>query len=67
MYNSFNCTVDTSNAGQGDIDVEVSVNGQLTRTTRSKIDGSHHRFTFVPQVKEDHVANVTFNYDPVPG
>ncbi len=59
--------VDTSEAGQGDIDVDVTVNGQPVRMTRNKLDAYRHRFTFVPQNKNDHMANVNFNYDPVPG
>ena len=62
-----NFSVDTSEAGQGDIDTEVSVNGQLVRTSRTRIDASHHRYVFTPQVNEDHVVSVMFNYDAVPG
>ncbi len=59
--------VDTSAAGPGDIDVEVVCNGQLIRTNRSKIDVSRHRFTIIPETMADHIVNITFNYDKVPG
>ncbi len=59
--------VNTSEAGQGDIDVEVICNGQLIRTQRIMIDQNNHRYTFVPQTQMDHTLDVSFNYEKVPG
>ncbi len=59
--------VDTSQAGQGDIDVEVTCAGQMVRTARTKLDAYRHRFTFVPTARDFHLVNVNFNYDQVPG
>ena len=59
--------MDTEDAGQGDVDVEVACGGQLLRTQREKLGPSSHRYSFVPIMAADHTIDITFNYEKVPG
>ena len=60
-------TVDTEEAGQGDVDVDVMCHTQLVRTRRQKLDAHRHRYTFVPTIVADHSIEVNFNYEVVKG
>ena len=59
--------MDTAEAGNGDIDVEVACNGQVVPVHRRHLDSFRTRFTFVPTVTMDHTVDVSFNYEKIPG
>ena len=60
-------TVDTEDAGHGDMDVDVTCCGQLVRSRRQKLDTHRHRYTFTPLIIADHKIEVMFNYEEVKG
>ena len=60
-------SVDTSQAGQGDINIEVVCNGQQVPAQRMMLDMNNQRYTFVPRVAMNHTLDATFNYEKVPG
>lgn len=59
--------VDASEAGSGDLDVEVSCNGQLVRIKREPLGQSQYRYTYVPKQGGEHLIDVQYNYERVPG
>ncbi|CAD5118169.1 DgyrCDS6901 [Dimorphilus gyrociliatus] len=58
--------VDTSEAGDGDLDVEVLCLGQLVKTIRQKLDNTHHKYKYRVERIHNHFINVMFNLRPVP-
>ena len=59
--------MDTSEAGIGDLDVNVSCNGTRVSTSISHLGDDMARFTFLPNMHLDHIVDVAFNYEKVPG
>ncbi len=59
--------MDTSEAGQGELNVQVTSMGQSVATDCTQLSDSKWRFTFVPSSALDHLAEVTYNYQKVPG
>ena len=57
--------VDSREAGSGDIDFEVTSNGQLVPTSRHILETNVDRFTYIPKVGKDHSIDVSFNYQSV--
>ncbi|XP_023932625.1 filamin-C [Lingula anatina] len=61
-------TVDSSLAGQGTIDAQVTApSGRLVRLNRERLSNTLHRFTYMPEEPGDHQVEVTFNYEKIPG
>ena len=60
-------SVNTTEAGQGDLDVEISCNGKPIRPEVKRLDSFRYRFQFVPTESRDHIAKISFNYNEVPG
>lgn len=60
--------VDTSKAGQGDLDVHVSCNNVRVPSQLQLLpDGSRYNCSFVPATAQQHSVHVTYNKEPVPG
>ena len=59
--------VDSSEAGVGDVNVQVTCEDQVIGTKCTEIGERKHRVVFTSSVCTDHVADVTFNYQMVPG
>ena len=60
--------VDTSKAGQGDLDVHVSCNNvRVPCQLQLAPDGSRHNCSFIPASAQQHSVHVTYNKEPVPG
>lgn len=59
--------MDASAAGSGDLDVEVSSNGQLVRIKREPLGNSRYRYTYIPKQSGEHLIDVQYNYHRVPG
>src|SRR6218665_3544736 len=60
--------VDTSKAGQGDLDVHVSCNNvRVPCQVQLAPDGSRHNCSFIPASAQQHSVHVTYNKEPVPG
>jgi len=61
-------TVDTTDAGQGEVKAEViDRTGKMVPTTRRQLDTFHQRHIFVPSEHGEHSVHVSFNGDLVPG
>ncbi|CAH1781771.1 unnamed protein product [Owenia fusiformis] len=61
-------TVDASQSGQGDIDVEViTPTGNLCRTQRTQLGNNRHRFTYTPKEPGNYNIEVMFNYEKLAG
>ena len=60
-------SVDTSDAGPGDLDIQVMCQNQRVPTNVNQLDESRFRFTFSPEYALDHVADINFNYEKIPG
>lgn len=59
--------VDSSEAGNGELSVQVTAGGQRVNCAANRLDEYLTRFTFCPTVPLDHLAEVSFNYEKVPG
>lgn len=59
-------TVDTSAAGMGTLDVAVSAAG-VTVPLRHECRDNLHTYYFVPRSPVDHIINMAFNKECVPG
>ena len=60
-------SVDTSEAGVGDLDVQMSCSGQRINPSFTQVGDNCFRFTFTPDAAAPHVADVAFNFEKVPG
>ena len=59
--------VDTSRAGQGNIEVHVECSGTEVLTHARQVSANATRYTFVPVMAQVHMATVKLNSDNVPG
>ena len=59
--------MDSSEAGNGDFNIQVTCEDQVIATQCTEIGQHRYRVVFVPAVCADHVADVTFNYQKIPG
>ena len=59
--------VDASNAGSGDLDVEVRCNGQVVKIRREPLGLSQYRYTYFAKQGGEHLIDVQYNYESVPG
>ena len=59
--------MDASAAGSGDLDVEVSSNGHLVRIKRQPLGQSQYRYTYIPKQGGEHLIDVLYNSERVPG
>lgn len=60
--------MDASNAGSGgDLDVEVRCNGQVVKIRREPLGQSQYRYTYIPKQGGEHLIDVQYNYESVPG
>ena len=64
---SYLLSVDASAAGSGDLDVEVSSNGHLVRIKRQPLGQSQYRYTYIPKQGGEHLIDVLYNSERVPG
>jgi len=59
--------VDTSEAGLGDLDIDVICKDTRVPTQSQPIGRCHNRYTFVPLLPHNHIVNIKYNFDDVPG
>lgn len=59
--------VDTSNAGMGNVDVDVTQGTLGVPVHQQSLSPEKIRFCFVPTSPRDHLINISFNSQPVPG
>lgn len=59
--------VDTSEAGDGDLDVEVLCLGQLVKTVREKIKNTCHKYKYRVDRIHNHYIDIMFNLNSIPG
>ena len=59
--------VDTSEAGMGEFDIEVSCNGQRVASKRTPLDVHRTRYSFTPSVAMEHTVDIAYNYQKIPG
>lgn len=60
-------TVDASQAGEGNLEIAVSSQGQHVPTEVHPLGSAKFSVSFVPEEPFDHIINVSFNKEPVPG
>jgi len=60
-------SVDSNEAGLGDLDIDVICNDTRIPTQSQVIGRGHNRYTFVPMSPHNHVVNIKYNFDDVPG
>jgi len=60
-------TVDTSQAGLGDLDVSVTQCGVGVPVKRHQCSVDIVRYTFTVKLPKQHVINVVFNGENIPG
>lgn len=60
-------TVDTREAGFGDLDVSVTQGGVGVPVKRSQMSLDVARYTFTTKLPKQHIINVSFNGESVPG
>jgi len=61
------CAVDASDAGLGDLDIDVICKDARIPTQSQVIGRAHTRYTFIPMSPHNHLVNVKYNFDDVPG
>jgi len=61
------CTVDSSEAGFGDVDVSVTQGGVGVPVKRSQVAVDIARYSFTTKLPKQHIIHVTFNGQNVPG
>ncbi|XP_067948102.1 filamin-A-like isoform X2 [Watersipora subatra] len=59
--------VDASAAGSGDLEAKVSCNGQFVKIRRQPLGQSQYRYTYIPKQEGEHIIDVLYNYEQVPG
>ena len=60
-------SVDASEAGIGDLDIDVICKDTRIPTQSQVLGRGHSRYTFVPLSPHNHIVNIKFNFDDVPG
>ncbi len=60
-------TVDASRAGEGNLEITISARGRNIPTQVHPQGSARFAVSFVPLEATDHVVNITFNKDSVPG
>ena len=61
------CVVDTTDAGMGDVDVDVTDGAVSIPVRRQALSTHRTRYTFVPRSPRDHLINIHFNSEAIPG
>jgi len=61
------CSVDASEAGFGDMDIDVICKDTRIPTQSQVIGRCHSRYTFCPTSPHNHIINIKFNLQDVPG
>lgn len=64
---SLEFTVDASRAGEGNLEITISARGRNIPTQVHPQGSARFAVSFVPLEATDHVINITFNKDKVPG
>jgi filamin len=64
---SLQFTVDASKAGEGNLEITISARGRNIPTQVHPQGSARFAVSFVPLEAIDHVINITFNKEPVPG
>lgn len=59
--------VDANQAGEGNLEITVSTQGQTVPTEVHPLGGARFAVTFIPEETFDHIINISFNREPVPG
>jgi len=67
MLAVLSCAVDTTEAGIGDLDIDVICKDTRIPTQSQPLGHGHHRYMFVPMSPHNHVVNVKFNMSDIPG
>jgi len=60
-------TVDTSEAGFGDLDVSVTQSGIGVPVKRNQVSLDMARYSFTAKLPKQHIVNLSFNGENVPG
>ncbi|XP_076454407.1 filamin-A-like [Babylonia areolata] len=60
-------TVDTSAAGCGDLDIDISHEGQKVKTGQKEVGDGRYRYAFLPGETGQFEVRATFNGDNIPG
>ncbi|XP_076311299.1 filamin-B-like isoform X3 [Tachypleus tridentatus] len=60
-------TVDASQAGEGNLEIKVIAKGRKIQTQVHPLDSAKFAVSFVPTDPVEHVVNVSFNKESVPG
>ena len=61
------CTVDASQAGEGNLEITISARGRNIPTKVHPQGSARFTVSFVPLEAIDHVITITFNKEAVPG
>ena len=59
--------MDASEAGLGDLDIDVICKDTRIPTQSQAIGRAHNRYTFIPMSPHNHLVNIKYNFDDVPG
>ena len=60
-------SVDASEAGLGDMDIDVICKDISVPTQCKPLGRAHNRYTFLPVSPRNHLVNIKYNFDEVPG
>ena len=66
-YSKFVCTVDASQAGEGNLEITISARGRNIPTKVHPQGSARFAVSFVPLEAIDHIITITFNKEAVPG
>lgn len=59
--------VDASEAGIGDLDIDVLCKDTRIATQSQPLGRCHNRYTFIPMSPHNHIINIKFNFEDIPG
>ena len=59
--------MDTTGAGQGDLEVRVVCNGVLVPNRHVQLGDNLYRFIFIPSQAANHAIDIAFNLEKIPG
>lgn len=63
----FNCAVDASRAGNGNLEIIVSAGGVNVPNFVKSVGNARFEVSFTPQIADTHIISVKFNGEGVPG
>ena len=59
--------MDASEAGIGDLDIDVLCKDTRIATQSQPLGRCHNRYTFIPMSPHNHIINIKFNFEDIPG